>query len=221
MTTLSKLSKGERRTQKASPYNTHHDKGSLPIGEQFKSQKFYILLSYLVLFHFYPIDEKHFAYLYIDLQEHIKKNHYSFWLLVLLENKDYFLQWLVEQETISENAFFGNICSVDALIGAMNSITIRFEEEFHRPKRVLRHRGYRDKGSLPTGSSRIIAQEESSDIFLQLAEYQREEKKKILQGETNLLRLHFSEGRDLPSELLVKFRFKKGVILNETVKDIN
>lgn len=210
--------KEEHRTRKASPYNTHNvDEKRTIVGERYSSQKFYFLLAYLVLFHFYPIDEKHYFYCYVDLQEHILKNPNTFWVSVLLENKDYFILWLVEQQTITESAFFGNICNVRSLTKAMNSITILFEKSLRHPKRVQRHRGYRDKGSLPSDSLKAIREEESKDIFISLAHYRIEEQRELRHLEVRLLREHFSEGRILSDEHLVKFKFirRKEIQTNE------
>jgi hypothetical protein len=200
----------ELRTQKASPYNTRKvESNRSVVGEHFQRQSFYFLLGYIVLLHFYPTDEKHFCYLYLDLQDHILKNHDSFWLSVLLENKDIFLLWLEEQKTITEDAFFGNIVNQDRLIDIMNSITIVFEERLRRPKRVIRHRGYRDKGSLPKDSQGVIREEESKDIFLSILQYQIEEKSELRRLECELLRKHYLEERKLSDEQLIKFKILK------------
>lgn len=206
---LKNLPKKDQGTQDASLDNTQKVEPPLEIGKSFKSQKFIFLLRYLIIFHFYPIDEKHYCYFYIDLQDHIKENFDSFWLSVLLEDKNLFLKWLEEQKTITVQAFFGNICSVNKLEEAMETIISVFEEKFRRPRRVVRHRGYRDKGSLPKGSLGVIRSECSKDIFLTILQYQIEEKREILSLESKLLKEHLLEGRNLSDEQLVKFRFFK------------
>jgi hypothetical protein len=107
---------------------------------------------------------------------------------------------------MTEGAFFGQVVNKQNLRRLMYTIVTQFEESFRRPRRVVRRKGYRDKGSLANDSVRAIRQEESVDIFLSLLHFQIEERRRIRSQETDLFREYITEGRDLSNELLIKFR---------------
>jgi len=209
------VARGESRPQKSSPYNTQNDNDRLAVGVCFKSSKFYFLLRYLILFHFYPVDEKHYVYMRLDLSDHLMRNPDSFWLSVFLEDRNFLLQWLYEQDVMGYNDFFGNVCKDSELIKAMNSIILSFERQFHSPRRVIRRRGYKDKGSLSSESLRAIRKEESKDFTITLLQNRIEEERELRSLECLLLREHFTEGRVLSNEYLIRFKFKKGERQNE------
>lgn len=200
----------EKNPQKASLVSDLASMKELPVGVYFLSSKFKMLISYLLILYYYPLDESLYCYLYLDLEDLLKENSSAFWLTVLLENKEIFLKYLSVQETMTEQQFFSGICNIRNLTEAINQIKLRFEEKFHKPKRLIRRKGYRDKGSLGSVSSTVLKQEMKNDFYLTLQQYLFEEKE-ILRSETcTLLREHLLEGRVLTDELLIDFKIKKG-----------
>lgn len=200
----------EKNPQKASLVSDLASMKELPVGVYFLSSKFKMLISYLLILYYYPLDESLYCYLYLDLEDLLKENSSAFWLTVLLENKEIFLKYLSVQETMTEQQFFSGICNIRNLTEAINQIKLRFEEKFHKPKRLIRRKGYRDKGSLGSVSSSVLKQEMKNDFYLTLQQYLFEEKE-ILRSETcTLLREHLLEGRVLTDELLIDFKIKKG-----------
>lgn len=206
----------EKNPQKASLVSDLASMKELPVGVIFLSSKFKMLISYLLILYYYPLDESLYCYLYLDLEDLLKENSSAYWLTVLLENREIFLKYLEVQETMTEQQFFSGICNTKNLSEAINQIQLRFEEKFHKPKRLIRRKGYRDKGSLGSVSSSALKQEMKNDFYLTLLQYQKEEEE-ILRSETcTLLREHLLEGRVLTDELLVDFKIKKGKNYEQT-----
>jgi hypothetical protein len=201
------LEKEKLRPQKASPYISDPS-DRVPVGEKFLSRKYKDLIGYLVLIHYLPVDEKHFYYLLLDFQEHCEKLSEFHWFSLFIE-KELFLQWLIKQQTLSSNAFFGSIVNVDNLRHLMGQIVVRFEETFQRPKRTIRRRGYKDKGSLPNESLKARREEAQNDCWLTEEQLQIEEKRKHRHLEESLLKEFLNEGRTLDDTLLMKFRILK------------
>lgn len=188
------------------------EKSKLPIGLKLPSRRFKRLLGYLALYHFYPTEPSILCYFHLDLLEHLSKSE-SYWLSVLLEDKELYLKWLVEQRTITSQQFFAGICSVQELRSLRDEIEYIFEEKLKRPRRIVRRKGYRDKGSLADPDTRILRQELREDFYLTLYQYELEEKQLIQSENAILLRSFLAEGRVLTDELKVEFRLlpRKGV----------
>lgn len=203
----SKLLSSRNSTQKASPYN-NPPLLETPVGEKFTSQKYIDLLGYLVLYHYLPVDEKHLVYLHLDLEEHFRRNSESFWLQVLMD-QELFLKWLQEQRTMTLEVFFSRIVNTQNLIRLADSIIVQFEETLKHPRRVIRRRGYKDKGSLPNSSTRAIREEEQKDIWLLLDQLQHEEKLRIRSEECQLLIDFLTKGEELSDDYMIKFRLKE------------
>lgn len=205
-----------QKTDKSSSHSS--DLASIPIGVRFLSKRYKKLLGYLLLYHYYPLEETIACYIYLDLYDFIEENSESFWLIALMDNRETFLRYLEVQETMTEQQFFAGICNETFLEECLNSIVYRFEEKLRKPKRVIRRKGYRDKGTLPSFDERVRKEETSNDFFLKLYQLELEEKCNIQSSEISLLRSHLKEGRVLTDEYMIKFKLKKGV-KNETERD--
>jgi hypothetical protein len=184
-----------------------------PIGLSFLSEKFKSLLSYLVLYHYYPLDPTVLCYFHLDLIDHLEKTE-AYWLSVLMD-KDLFLKYLEVQETMTEQVLFAGIVNETNLRQMLDLIVYLFERKLKRPKEIVRRKGYRDKGSLGDLSTSFIRKECKSDYYLTLLQFEIEEQRIIRQTESQLLREFLLEGRGLTDELKVKFRLQKGEIKNE------
>lgn len=176
---------------------------NLPVGLRFSSRKFKFLLGYLVIYHYFPAEKAILCYYHLDLLDHLESSE-SYWLSVLM-NKKLFLKYLEEQKTITVQQFFAGICNDKTLITLIENIKLSFEEKMKTPRRIVRRKGYRDKGSLGREDSRILKEEINEDFYLTMYQYELEEKKLIRSAESLLLKEHLSEGRVLTDELLVKF----------------
>lgn len=183
------------------------DNRKLPIGVNFKSKKYKSFLAYLVILHYFPLEESVYCYMYIDLQDMLKKTE-SFWLTVL-QKKELFLKYLVAQQTMTEQEFFSGICNKAFLREAVKAITLRFEEILRKPKRVIRRKGYRDKGTLGSVSHSVLKQELNNDFYLTLYQFQLEEEELLRHDLCILLEEFLSEGRVLTDESLVKLKIKQ------------
>lgn len=173
----------------------------------FLSRKFKDILGYLIIYHCAD-DEILKTYLFLDLEQFLRRNSQFYWTVALLKSKEYFARWLLDQQIISQRAFFGNICCIDHLRQCWNSIKFRFEKRI-RPKRTIRHRGYRDKGTLPALDSKVRREEEQKDCIL-LEEQIRAEELYVQQTEEiRLLEDYLSGGGTLEETLQVKFRILK------------
>lgn len=187
------------------------EQSSKAIGVYFKKRKFRILLTYVVLFHYYPMDESLRCYFFLDLQDHLEDNPDSFWLTVLLEQKELFLRWLEIQETLTRNEFFSLIVNEQNLIETMSYVTLRFEDRLQRPRKLVRRKGYRDKGTLPDSSETARRQEVLRDAYLTQLQFTIEEKRDIRKQEITLFRDFLTKGKTLEPEHLMLFRIKKGI----------
>lgn len=197
-----------QKTDKSSSHGS--DLASIPVGVRFLSKRHKRLLGYLLLYHFYPLEETIACYIHLDLYDFIEENSQSFWLIALMDDRDTFLRYLEVQEVMTEQQFFSGICNETFLEGCLSTIVYRFEEKLRKPKRVIRRKGYRDKGTLPSFDEKTRREELSNDFFLKLYQLELEEKSDIQQSEISLLRSHLKEGRVLTDEYLFKFKLKKG-----------
>jgi hypothetical protein len=206
---FAKFSSSERRSdfaQNASPCKPFSSNGKLPESTSFLSSKWIHILGYLIIYH-YCSDEILRCYLFLDLADYLSKNPEFFWTTTLLSDKSLFLKWLLKQETISRKGFFGNIACVKNLDTCWSKIRFNFERRIH-PKRVLRRRGYKDKGTLLNPDQRIRRQIlAESDLLCELQltiEREREQRREdCLALEEFLL-----DQRQLSAEQILKFRLK-------------
>lgn len=198
----------ENLHQKGCPDSILASNDQLPIGVQFPSRRWKKFLSYLVIYHYYPLEPTVLCYLHLDLLE-LLENSESHWLSVLLENKGRFLKYLEIQMTMTEQQWFSGVCNKKNLLDTLSNIRLRFEEKLRKPRKVVRRKGYRDKGSLGDNSTRAIRQEIQSEFALTLAQFELEEKRKLKHTESRLLVSYLDEGRVLTDELLVKFKLRK------------
>jgi len=215
--TSSLKSEEEKYLQKASLRSDLAELRELPVGVSFQSRKYKKLISYLIVFYYYPIEETVYCYMYLDLLDLLNKTE-SYWLTVLLENKELFLKYLEKQETMTEQQFFSGICNTKNILETLAQVQLRFEEKLHKPKRLVRRKGYRDKGSLGTVSSSVLKKEIKNDFYLTLAQFRKEEREILRSENCSLLRDYLLEGRVLTDESLVEFKLKKGN-KNETNRD--
>jgi len=194
----------------------------LPIGLQFNSRKFKILIAFLVLYHYYPIDRTVFCYYHLDLLDLIESTE-SFWLSVLLKDKELFLKYLVEQRVMTEQQFYSGIVNVKNLRKSIEFIKFRFEEKLKHPRRVVRRKGYRDKGSLGSVSSSALKAELKNDYYLTLYQFQLEEREFLRSEMSTALREYLSEGRVLTDEQKIEFKLipQKGNLQNESEGNFN
>lgn len=197
--------------QKSSPCNTHPFGGETLVSVRFSEQKYKYLLSYLVILHYWPLDEAVWFYLRMDLQEHIERNPNSFWLSALLESRDYFLEYLVKQQTMSRQKFFSSVCNKSNLILAFEGIALSFEEKLRRPKRIIRRRGYKDKGSLLNDSIRVIRKEEKKDWSRDLLQEIINLDKQAKQIDILHLQEYLRGERILSDSQLIRFKIIKEV----------
>lgn len=198
-----------KRDKSSSPCITPSD-DKLPVGARFLSQKYFHLLTYLVIIHFFDLPEKTKVYCILDLQEHLTKNDQSYWLIALLFSKDNFCRWLEETETIHFRTFFGNIINEDNLDKCIDEIIMSFEESFHRPRKPIRRRGYKDKGNLPSLFQKAFKSSILEDINLKSIQFRKEEKRNSHQEDILLLDEYLrSEDGFLTDAQLRKFRIAR------------
>jgi hypothetical protein len=196
---------GENSDKSASRGNTSGRKVEEVIEIDFLSRKYRDLLGYLILYHYYPTEDTVRAYMFLDLTDHIQRESESFWLSVLLD-KELFLKWLEVQKTISSRMFFSSICNVRNLGNLQRSIVYQFEERLRRPKRAIRHKGYRDKGTLPDYSLKVLREELSNDYYISGEHWLLELRREIQTREETLLRDYLTEGGVLAEEFLFEFK---------------
>lgn len=210
---LSRRRVEEKDPQKASLGQSLGRLKKLPVGVNFLSRKYKKLIEYLLILHYFPLERSVFCYVYLDLQDLLEETE-AFWLSVLLD-KDLFLKYLVVQETMTEQQFFSGICNVSYLQEALRQIVFRFEEKLQKPKRLIRHKGYRDKGSLGQISTQALRRGVQEDFYLTIAQFQIEEEQILKSELCTLLEEFLREGRVLTDETLVLFKIKKGEVQNE------
>lgn len=103
--------------------------------------------------------------------ERYSKNEDFWFLAIMLESKASMKNFLVETRLWSSRDFFGNILTEEHLDKLFTYFFPLYQTK-RRPRRVQRHRGYRDKGSLRISSDRH--QFISGTREQQTIEYQRE-----------------------------------------------
>lgn len=184
----------------------------LPTGLSFSTKRLKHLIGYLILYHYYPFEASVYCYYHLDLQDHLEESE-SYWLSVLIEDKELFLKWLAKQKIVTVQQFFAGIVNEENLLYLLETIKFSFEEKLKSPKRVIRRKGYRDKGSRGPDDSRALNEELRDDFYLTLYQFEQEEKIRVRHQESLLLKEHLNEGRVLTDELMLRFRLievKKG-----------
>lgn len=204
----------EKYLQKASLASDLASLDELPVGVNFQSKKYKKLLSYLIVYYYFPLERSVFCYMHLDLEDLLSKTE-SYWLTVLLEDQALFLKYLELQETMTEQQFFSGICNKKNILETLALCHLRFEEKLRRPKKLVRRKGYRDKGSLGTISNSVLKKEMKNDFYLTIIQLQKEEREILKSESCTLLREYLSEGRVLTDESLVEFKLKKGNKENE------
>jgi hypothetical protein len=106
--------------------------------------------------------------------------------------------------------FFSGICNNKNIQQALDNIVLRFEEKLRKPKRIIRRKGYRDKGSLGNFDSKLRKQELENEFYFSLVQFEKEEKEALRSDYCTLLEEYLNEGRVLTDELLIEFKIKKG-----------
>jgi hypothetical protein len=208
--------KGQYSIQKASPCNIQKYSEGV-IGYTFLGNKFYQLMAYILVYHYWIQDEAVAAYCRLDLEDHILKNDSSFWLLPLLEEKTYFLRYLEIQETMSCNKFFSCICSENAILETISTIKQRFEKKLSKYYKPVDTSDYKDKGSLPNDpSSSIRRREHAKDYTSRIREEVIEAKRQCRTDTIIHFREFLSGDRSLSEALQMKFKIiKQGKEVNE------
>lgn len=184
---------------------------------EFKSNKYFNLIRVLCLYHYGTFSQGMLSYLALEVTTKLDKNFEFHWMKILFESKAFFLKWLLLNQTLSFNTFFGNILSIESFRELQQLISVHFYSEFQRPvKKAQFIRGFRDKGSAkdPSSSARDAANR-SPDFDERLKSIIRDE---LFLFERDAFReFLILEDMTLDVEQLVKFRLiKKENIINVT-----
>lgn len=110
-----------------------------------KSSSTRILTILSILVWFFP--EEFQVLLVMDLQEKWKDKDDSILGELLLRSKGHCLNFLLETSLWHTRDFFGNVITRDNLELALSKVVPALSTR-KKPRRVQRHRGYRDKGTL-------------------------------------------------------------------------
>lgn len=205
--TLRLKSQKEKNLQKFCLVSDLASNENLPVGLNFLSTKFKKMICYLLILHYFPLDRSLFCYMVLDLQDLFETTE-SFWLSVLTD-KQLFLKYLEKQETMTEQQFFSGICNERTIRETISLISLRFEEKFSKPKRIIRRKGYRDKGTLGSVSSQAFKRGVNEDFYCSIVQFQKEQEEVLRSKLCILLEEYLLEGRVLTGELLVQFRLRK------------
>lgn len=118
------------------------DKWTNRIGLKRKDEKTLVLLSVLS----WLMEPEVGVLLRLEILEIIKNSEDLGWIALLLQSEGHCKIFLCETKLWHTRDFFGNYLTTKDLKSALNSIYFQLEST-KRPRRVQRHRGYRDKGS--------------------------------------------------------------------------
>jgi len=192
----------------------------LPTGVALTSNKYLDLIRYLVILHFKRWPKLSLkTYLHLEFEDQLEENPEFFWMQVLTD-RALFIKWLDISETISLRMFFGGILETEAFLKTYLGIVLKFEREMLQPARTERVRGYRDKGTLPDYSHKMRLKGISEDHWVTQLQNYLEEKYHYRQEEKSLFRdILIFGGREYDHQQLIKFRIKKGNIINEREKE--
>lgn len=176
---------------------------------QFLGKRKKQLLGYLIILHCVK-DQTLWYYLYLDLKEFLVENE-EFFFYSLLTEEEYFYKYLYEQEQISTESFFSNICCKENLRNCWKLILFRFQSRLNKTSKpaVSRRRGYHDHGALRDYSSTAYLEEEGKDFSTRDLMLEIEDKRLNRDKELHLLEEHFKEGTELTDDLLLKFRIRR------------
>lgn len=111
----------------------------------------------------------------LDIEEKIRKTDLDY-LGLLLKSKGQTLCFLVETGLWSTRDWFGNILTKKNIEHCLRCIGIRRKTK-RAPKRIQRHRGYRDKGTLRKESDK-------HDLWISTAEQMNLEEKRLSISDT-------------------------------------
>lgn len=120
----------------------------------------------------------------LEIEDHIQNGDLSFLEFLVRKSavRGLTLVWLLDTSLLSTRDFFGNILNSKNIRKALVSIKpIMYTKR--KPKRVQRHRGYRDKGTLRKNS-------EKHDLWISTAEQMKIEESRLSSDQT----LDFIEG---------------------------
>lgn len=193
---------------------------NLPIGVSFRGQgarRFKTMIAYLIIYFYYPVEKAIWAYMHLDLIELFEETE-SFWLSVLIQDKSLFLEYLIRQEYMTSQEFFSGICNENKLEACLDFIHLLFEERLKRPRRIIRRKGYKDKGTLGDISHRAEKQGCREDFYLTFYQFEIEEQEKIQSQSCTLLRNYLEGDGVLTDEQKVEFKLIKGGKLYEQRK---
>lgn len=107
-----------------------------------KSQKTLVQLSILS----WEMEPEIGILLRLEIEKLVENSEDLCWIRLLIQSKAHCLLFLQETKLWHTRDFFGNIFNEKELKKALGSLVFEFEST-KRPRRVQRHRGYRDKGS--------------------------------------------------------------------------
>lgn len=101
----------------------------------------------LCLIHWYFPEEVRFLFR-LWLEENMIVEYKEVFELLLVR-KEVAIGWLLVQDEMSDSDLWGNLlCPKRPLLSWFNSQYVKFEFKTRKAKKVQRHRGYRDKGTL-------------------------------------------------------------------------
>lgn len=123
----------------------------------------------------YYLPEEVGTLLRLSIQEEIQETDLD-WIELLLYNKGSALCFLIETTLWHCRDFFGNVVTKRNLRKALSSMVPRMKTR-RKPKRVLRHRGYRDKGTLRKESDK-------HDLWISTTEQLKIEEERESQAQT-------------------------------------
>lgn len=157
----------------------------------------------------------------IELDKKIRKRRGSEDLLFLLEGRDVAFNYLITSNRFNERKIRGQFSQKNLQL-FLNSIElIATKRKTSDPRRLIRHKGYRDKGTLPDTSVTAIRQEIQNEEAFRQQQIENEIYESNIEYylKTNLAWL-----RNLKSSMLSEnfyFNKQKGVIYYEDDRIIN
>jgi hypothetical protein len=140
-------------------------------GYRFKGFKKRELIQLITMFQFSEDDFIKFYFL-SEMQDYLLKAR-GLEDLIFLTKKETFKKYL-SCSTRMERRFMLSIFKEEALEETLNSFSVKvIKARTSTPKRLIRHKGYRDHGSLPEISEKALREEIRDDISLRLKQVQK------------------------------------------------
>lgn len=136
-----------------------------------KTQTNLVLLSLISWY----LPEESGILLRLSIEEEIRNTDLDF-LALMLENKGQCLCFLLETSLWSTRDWFGNLLTLSNLKTALGSLKPSLKSR-RKPKRIQRHRGYRDKGTLRKESDK-------HDLWTSTAEQMKLEEERLSNAQT-------------------------------------